>query len=275
MEPTDSYLRSKRNAVWFSGLLALSVVVGIKPVTDHSSLFPFTLEKPELLSEVLAVSLVYFYIQYVMNWYLQIQSVRQNRINEANFLLTSTISITSFLIYTGSKIPFAKIRLSAAAFINQATQNIGIEPAFIIDLLRSTGSGFIGAIIVSIFASKLVKDAVNSIAKKMLRKHLLQEEKLTSTLTGKHWVLVFNPNSKSGKKTISFHEDGSIEMGKNKNESSWRLNNGYLEILNSEGKVFSRFRYIESEEQFLHTNDEDTLSIKGQRLHPLEKSQTS
>ena len=44
------------------------------------------------------------------------------------------------------------------------------------------------------------------------------------------------------------------------------MRDDYLEILNIENQVFSRFRFDANGVVFHHTNDEDTLSIKGQYI---------
>lgn len=82
-------------------------------------------------------------------------------------------------------------------------------------------------------------------------------------LSGK-WVLVFNPPNRL--KPISFLPDGSVGEGRNKNEHTWRVNAGKLELVQDDGRVHSRFHYYPRNSSFLHTNDPDTLSIKGQYI---------
>ena len=63
-------------------------------------------------------------------------------------------------------------------------------------------------------------------------------------------------------KIMRFGKGGVILDGKNKNESSWRIQSGYLELLDSDGQVHSRFYYNPVSKRFSHTNDLDTGSIR-------------
>ena len=78
------------------------------------------------------------------------------------------------------------------------------------------------------------------------------------------WRLFFNPKvpGLSKTKVMRFGKDGVILEGQNNNESSWRLRYGYFEMLDSEGKVHSRFYHSFEENRFCHTNDPDTGSIR-------------
>ena len=78
------------------------------------------------------------------------------------------------------------------------------------------------------------------------------------------WLLVFNPPNRS--KPISFLQNGEIGLGRNNNENMWRISDGKLEILQNDGQVHSRFVYYPRNSSFLHTNDSDTLSIRGQYI---------
>ncbi len=124
---------------------------------------------------------------------------------------------------------------------------------------------------VATISSGLLNKAILELARKRLTSKIRIEERLISALLKGRWVLDFNPKKTNGKKFISFSDDGTIGLGRNNNENAWRLNSGLLEILSSDGKVFSRFKYVENEDCFLHTNDTDTLSIKGQRIYRDEK----
>jgi hypothetical protein len=84
-------------------------------------------------------------------------------------------------------------------------------------------------------------------------------------LTGK-WILVFNPPNRM--KPISFLPNGLVGLGQNNNEHAWRINAGKLELVQNDGRVHSRFHFYPRNSSFLHTNDPDTLSIKGQYIVP-------
>jgi nucleoside 2-deoxyribosyltransferase len=81
--------------------------------------------------------------------------------------------------------------------------------------------------------------------------------------------LFFNPKTghSSQSKLMRFAEGGVILEGKNHNEASWRIRNGFLELLTSVGQVHSRFRFDPARRRFDHTNDEDTLSISRDKKH--------
>lgn len=95
------------------------------------------------------------------------------------------------------------------------------------------------------------------------------DKELENYLKGRSFKLFFNPEvGPSKSKTIVFGKTGKILTGYNANESSWRVKNGQLEIIQSDGNVHSRFRYFPKNKILLHTNDEDTKSIKGQYIIP-------
>jgi hypothetical protein len=93
---------------------------------------------------------------------------------------------------------------------------------------------------------------------------ILQASDYVSILTGSKWTLYFNPQG--GNKTITFLANGLVGEGRNKNESSWRMVGDKLEFINSEGQVFSRFIYDSIQSRWIHTNEADTRSIKGQYI---------
>lgn len=78
---------------------------------------------------------------------------------------------------------------------------------------------------------------------------------------------IFNPNTKMAKE-ITFLANGSIGLGKNDNENSWRIRRGTLEIIASDQKIYSRFRYERATGHLLHTNDPELRSIPGQYMQP-------
>lgn len=74
---------------------------------------------------------------------------------------------------------------------------------------------------------------------------------------------VFAPETGRAK-TIVFGKDGSIVDGNNQNEHRWRINKETVEILNTEGVVFSRFKHNPILKRFESTDDADTKALKGQ-----------
>jgi hypothetical protein len=87
-------------------------------------------------------------------------------------------------------------------------------------------------------------------------------------LCSRRWLLVFNPPSRS--KTITFLPSGAVGDGQNKNEYSWRVVAGKLELVQADGRVHSRFVFNQRTTSFLHTNDSDTASIRSQFIVPAD-----
>ena len=75
---------------------------------------------------------------------------------------------------------------------------------------------------------------------------------------GRPWLLYFSPPSKF--KRIVFYLNGQIGEGRNNNENAWRIVNDKLELLQSDGQVFSRFQFDIKQSRWTHTNDSDTKS---------------
>lgn len=83
------------------------------------------------------------------------------------------------------------------------------------------------------------------------------------------WTLNFNPavQSSRAQKKISFNTDGTVGEGRNKNEFIWQISNGLLEIYREGGFLQNRFRYDESADRFVCTNDPDAKGIKNQTIY--------
>lgn len=78
---------------------------------------------------------------------------------------------------------------------------------------------------------------------------------------------VFNPTIKAAKE-LTFLADGRIGQGQNFNEHTWRIRKGALEILATDGRVYSRFRHDRAQGILKNTNDPELRSIPGQYLEP-------
>jgi hypothetical protein len=89
---------------------------------------------------------------------------------------------------------------------------------------------------------------------------------VTSLLLTDGWILNFNPASAIGRKLISFHANGSIGEGKNKNEFRWQMVGGMLEIIRQNNDLQNRFRYDPLGQKFLCTNDPDAKGYKDQSI---------
>ncbi len=140
-----------------------------------------------------------------------------------------------------------------------------------IDLVSVAGEYFftLMGMAVSIWAAKSFLDKLTSSVSRKKARAVQTERQLLELLPFTQWVLVFNPVRQKAKR-ISFLEDGLIGTGRNYNEDHWRIRGDFLEILNSENAIFSRFQFNENRETFEHTNDDDTLSIRSQEILPEE-----
>ena len=92
---------------------------------------------------------------------------------------------------------------------------------------------------------------------------------LEDTLRSQPFRLIFNPaKGQAGSKIIIFGSSGKIIEGQNQNEHSWRIKDGKLELIQADGQVHSRFNHLTDSGLFVHTNDPDTKSIRGQVIIP-------
>ena len=94
------------------------------------------------------------------------------------------------------------------------------------------------------------------------------KERLEQLLVARKYRLIFNPPDRS--KNMQFAPNGHISVGrKPKNENTWRIVNGKLELVQDDQLVHSRFYYDDKQDKFIHTNDSDTNSFRGQILEPI------
>lgn len=233
--PNEIYYKSRRFTVISSALLLLAVYVGLSPVETDSSttIFSLKLNNPDYLSNIFLLVVLYAIWQFWTAWYVQTQEARGYIVNKLDCLITGGLAIsavTSFF-YKFPAFPFWIV--------------------LIIALVAWYVIFFVGAQKLHLFVSDKIKK---------------KDSDINSILVGAEWNLLFNPSSPNGSKKIIFLEDGNIGEGQNKNEATWRVREGLLEILNKDGKIFSRFRYNSDREVFEHTNDEDTLSIRHQKI---------
>jgi hypothetical protein len=97
MEPTDQYLKSRRNLVLFSGLLALSATVGLDFAAKESgSLLPVTLRDANFLDEIFAILVLYFAFQASLFWYAQTSAVQRLPQYKIDFWSSIVLSSCAF-----------------------------------------------------------------------------------------------------------------------------------------------------------------------------------
>lgn len=92
---------------------------------------------------------------------------------------------------------------------------------------------------------------------------------IRNIVQSKKFRLFHNPKfGPERSKPIKFEPGGQISDGQNKFESTWRVLNGKLELIQDDGKVHSRFSYLPDSDIFVHTGDADTKSARGQYIIP-------
>lgn len=257
--PNEAYLKSRRALVVTSGLLALSLLSGITPSDTDGSLtfFSLRLKSPENIPHIFLIITIYLVWQLWSAWLVQADSVRRSTINKIDVFLSFLISICAIGIWCW---PYL-LRIGAAI----SGEHAG----------AARWSAAIGGLIAAILSYALLKASTatrREMAIKSLIKHISTKSGLadgigSDDLVDKEWILIFNPIHGRSKR-ITFLVNGEIGAGKNQNESYWRIVNGRLEILNSQKKVFSRFAFDNVQGRFNHTDEEDTLSIRGQVIVP-------
>lgn len=101
-------------------------------------------------------------------------------------------------------------------------------------------------------------------------KKAVSDQEIRAILQQGTFRLYFNPQNKNKNQTkiIRFASDGKITEGNNNNEYSWKVSDGKLELVQSDGQVHSRFNYVPDSNIFTHTGDADTKSIRGQYILP-------
>lgn len=77
------------------------------------------------------------------------------------------------------------------------------------------------------------------------------------------WVLHFDPTGHQEKR-IGFAANGQISVGRNKYESTRKLEKQLLVLYRADGTVQNRFLFDDRENKYRSTNDPDTGAIKEQ-----------
>lgn len=81
--------------------------------------------------------------------------------------------------------------------------------------------------------------------------------------------MTFNPAllPDGGHKQLAFSPGGKLHPA-NHHEASWRIRDGWLEFLEPDGKVHSRFFYHDRTAAFYNDNDPALPCRKGQFMRP-------
>jgi len=220
------------------------------------TVFSLRLESPEKIPTIFFVISLYTLWQFWSSWLVQGEEVRTATINRVDVVFSFVIALTSWAVFLWPVIDtlFGKI---SAVTVSGAT------------IAAVLGAAIGGASLLLEVSSRLVK---RRIVRSEMRTRLEgvrddYDDQLFEALVKGSWELVYQPDTQKAKR-ISFQRGGTIGRGKNKNEYLWRVKEGVLEIINSDGMIFSRFKYSPSSQQLEHTNDEDTLSLRSQVIRP-------
>jgi hypothetical protein len=212
---------------------------------------PFQLERPEFLSTIFFLLVIFFLFQFSLQWAAQQAEVQINRFHRIDFFSTFGIGFVSLLCYLGDIV-------RNTGFISKLEISIGRETISLFSVV-------LGALVAAA-ATGAARTAAEFFGRRLKIASRDEARALSAMLPSGIWSLNFNPAVPNGKKSITFNESGEIGEGRNNNETKWRIQNGLLEILDSDGNVFSRFKYDSEKKRFEHTNDPDTLSIRSQTI---------
>lgn len=255
MQPSEPYFKSKRNLVLFGSVLLLIIFSGIEVKPGNYSIIGVTLSFTDtsFFDFIIAVIVFYYLIQISLFWSAQNEEIKGLLQYKVDFYISFLIGCVAI----GSYVTIRILLTHLGEIIKLAE---GVSATILAPIL---------AVIISGITSLTFPIVHNIIRKNRLGKKE-SEVNIFEILSNQKWRLIFDPKrSARGHKTITFNADGNIEEGKNDNETSWRVRGEFLEILNSEGKVFSRFKYDKQKQKFFHTNDDDTRSLRSQRIEPL------
>lgn len=245
--PSEIYYKTRRLTLVLAGTMAVIVFVGFSVISNGAvSVIPFQLNDPERLPDIIAVVLAYSIWHLFAAWAVQDASVRSHPVNKVDFIVTLGLSLFALIVYGVQIIPFGFV-----------TNIVNFESSVLISIAAAVTSAFWALRGVEIYRRALDKRA------------LLNEKDILNLVAGKTWILWFNPASPNAHKRIEFLSSGEIGEGRNRNENAWRASGKFLEIINDQGQLFSRFRYNLDKGSFEHTNDADTLSIKSQIIYPI------
>jgi hypothetical protein len=246
MEPNATYLKAKRNLVIASGILLIAVVIEVvKPTGQLLNAIPFELRRPSALNLILGVAVLYLCIQTVLFWSPQNDDVKKHYSYVADYVMSLAIGICSLIAAITS---FFYPTYDATSNLQWG------KTEFSLIILLSILISFL-SLIPSDFLKRKRADKIASI-----------EDKTITMLLSSRWEMIFNPNHPRGRKEISFNVDGTVGEGRNANEDRWRIVGSYLEFLTADNKLQSRFLYSDTSRAFIHTNDEDTISLRNQRI---------
>lgn len=248
----DTYLKAKRYLTFFSAIQLLGCFVGLRAASE-SAFLGVTVAQPQYLTTITFVVVLYYLFQLRLFWEAQTEPIRQRPQHALDYQASIIIAVISLVaVPTTMLMQLTGIHVLPAATPPHWGQVIALYAALLAALLAGA-------------------PLIESVGKQRLK--LIEEQNAALVaLTNNTWRFVFSPitykntRGKEGSKKMRFLPGGEIVEGQNDNEYKWRASGPFVELLNNEGRVYSRFTYDQTKDRFVHTNDEDTLSVRGQYM---------
>jgi hypothetical protein len=249
LEPSESFRRIKRWLLVFAGALFIDGTIGLEISGRVNENLALPIEELGYFDEALAVTVLFFCYQLSLYWEVQNLEIRENRFFRIDKYSTSIIAIASLATYV------------AQLTYDSSTQNL------LRDIFDLIGSFFVWSVV---FACLII---LNLVLERLLafriQNYRDEQQKVGSEaatlLLENEWKFVIDPQTGRHKK-FTFKDNGEIGEGQNRNENTWRIRKNFLELINSQGQIYSRFKYDPERKGFFHTNDQDTVSLRDQQI---------
>lgn len=255
---SDTYLRAKRYLVFFAAIQLLVCLVGLSPASENTFL-GVSVAQPQYLSTVTFVIVLYYLLQLSLFWEAQNEPVKRKVQHVIDYRASAGIAFLS-LAAVPISMHLSLLGINLFQSQTQMTSPPHLAHIAILYAMLPVAAGIYG------FYARSVVD--------QRRSDIVDEQnEILTEITKNRWRLVFNPvvfgqtQGRQGSKEMVFRVGGEIAQGRNDNEDEWRVNGSFLELLDSKKRVHSRFGYDRRGKRFVHTNDDDTLSIRGQYLN--------
>lgn len=255
MPPEERYLKSRKVLLVSSGLLLLSVVVGIsqKELTS-GGLLPFHLDKPGYIPHALAILVLYGIYNSTVCWaQFTSENDQISRIRSRDFVVIISIALVALATF---------LTTALAEHLGSIWEAIKRFDNFALMTTVTIAVAMFGLIIFE-YAKRLSRD--------LSSEKRNTKTKLAILLKELEWTLDFNPNAAGARKRISFNDDGTIGDGANENECSWAIVDNFLEIYKIDGTLQNRFTVEAGGSVWRSTNDPEAdavrRGIKDQAIH--------
>lgn len=242
--PTEAYFKAKRTLFVFSSILLVLTVLGPSIINREYADFPLDLtEGGDGIIHVAFFLALYALVQFVIYWACQSAVVRHRGVYRTDFLLGATIGVVALSSYLIALISVHDLANRLTYFLEGRELGVGSLIQFLV---------FMGVALLTAGVSMLsYQTALNRRADQLEQRAALWAELSTGS-----WELLYHPVN-GMRRTITFLPDGKLGEGASHDESRWRLNGLFLELLDANGQIHSRFARGQVPGQFVSTNDQD------------------